>query len=86
MIYLVRFTIYINDFRRATWGERGGRPPLPFFENRKKCLDFGGKKVLIVSILGLNLPFKEYLGEKAPKFSPAGPFFCFFGAKFTEVP
>ena len=29
--------------RRATRGEEGGRPPLPFFENQKKCLDFGKK-------------------------------------------
>ena len=39
-------------------GGKGGRPPLQFFKNRKKCSDFGGKNVLIVSILGLNLPFK----------------------------
>ena len=32
-------------------GERG-RPPLPFFENRKQCPDFG-KKFQIVSILVL---------------------------------
>ena len=32
-------------------------PPLPFFENRKRCPDFG-KKVLITTILGLDLPFK----------------------------
>ena len=43
------------------WGvqlERGGRETtLAFFENQKKCPDFL-KKVLIVSILGLNLSLK----------------------------
>ena len=43
-------------FRHATRGG-GGRPPLSLFENRKKCPDFE-KKVLIISVLGLNLPFK----------------------------
>ena len=39
-------------------GEAGGeRAPLPFFENQKKCPDFG-KKVLIVSIFVLNFPFQ----------------------------
>ena len=33
----------LNDVHSITKG-RGGRPPLPFFENRKKCPDFGGEK------------------------------------------
>ena len=50
--------IAAHDIRRKrAIRDGGGRPPLPFFENRKKCPDFG-KKALIVSILGLNLPFK----------------------------
>ena len=35
----------------------GGEASPALFENRKKCPDFE-KKALIVSILGLNLPFK----------------------------
>ena len=35
----------------------GGKPPLPFFENRKSALILG-KKDLIVSIFGLNIPSK----------------------------
>ena len=37
---------------------RGGRPPLPISENRKKCPDFGKKMALIVFIFGLNIPSK----------------------------
>ena len=48
---------YDNISRRAARGE-GGRPPLPFFENQKKCPNFGEKNALVVSILRLNLPFK----------------------------
>ena len=44
-------------FMRATRGGLGSRPPLAFFENRKKYPDLG-KKALIVSIFGLNIPFK----------------------------
>ena len=37
--------------------ERGGVRPV-FFLNRKKCPYFEKKKALIVSIFGLNFPFK----------------------------
>ena len=44
------------------WGGRGcegRRPPLLFFENKKKCPYFE-KQALILSIFGLNFPFKMY--------------------------
>ena len=72
------------------------RPSLVFFENRKRCPNFG-KKTLIVSIFGLNFSFEmqfyQYLGEKTPKFYPAnidwllqsngsiGRFDCFINQK-----
>ena len=38
---------YLKDFcfkySRAQLEGRGGRLPLPFFENQKKCPDFGKK-------------------------------------------
>ena len=34
--------IFIYTSKRATRG-RGGRPPLPYFKNQKKCSDFGRK-------------------------------------------
>ena len=37
--------------------EEGGGLPHPFLKIEKKCPDFG-QKVRIVSLLGLNLPFK----------------------------
>ena len=46
-----------RNIRRTTRGERGGRPPLPFFENQKSALILE-KNALIVSIFRLNLPFK----------------------------
>ena len=45
----------------------GGRSPLPFFENGKKCPDFG-KKALILSILGLNFRYIYTLGFVLTKF------------------
>ena len=65
-------------------GERGGLPcPVLKIEKITLILE---KKVLIVSILGLNLPLKMYLGEKAPKFFFAGSFLCVFDERFIEVP
>ena len=56
-------------YRHATRGQRE-KNSLPFFENQKKCTDFGKKKGPDSIILSLNLPFKmkfwEYLGEKTP--------------------
>ena len=34
----------LGESRLATRGG-GGSPPLPLFENKKKCPDFGGKKM-----------------------------------------
>ena len=45
----------------------GGRPPLPFFENRKKRPDFG-KKALILSIFELNFGYIYTLGLVLTKF------------------
>ena len=54
-----------------------GRPSLMFFE---KCPDFG-KKALIVSICGLNFPFKiQFIQEnKHQHISLQEPFSCDFG-------
>ena len=60
---------------------RRGKPPLPFFKNKKRALILE-KKAQIVSIFGLNFPFKikfwKCLGEKTPKCFPVGPFFLVF--------
>ena len=42
--YSIKFYTFHNPYyRRATKGREGGRPLLPFFENQKKCHDFGKK-------------------------------------------
>ena len=45
-------------FRRATSFDEGEGIPCHFLKLGKKCLDFGGKNTLIVSIYGLNFSFR----------------------------
>ena len=45
---------YFNNKAGAQQGGKWGRPPLSFFENKKKCYGFG-KKDLIVFIFGLKI-------------------------------
>ena len=47
--------VYIRDFRHVT--KEGGGLPCPYLKIKKSALILG-KKALIVSILGLNLPLK----------------------------
>ena len=72
----------------AQLGGRGGGLPCPFLKI-EKCALILRKKALIVSIFGLNIPFKmkfqEYLGEKTPKFSLRGIFSSVFNI-FIELP
>ena len=52
-------TVFSGIFRDIDEGEGNGEGghPLPFMKNRK-CALILGKKTLIVSIFGLNFPFK----------------------------
>ena len=66
------------------WGGRGcegRRPPLPFFENKKKCPYFE-KQALILSIFGLSFPFKMYfksIQERNSNIFSCGAFLlCFY--------
>ena len=65
-----------------------GMYPLSFIENRKKCPDFG-KKVSIMSIIGLRFLFKMYfqgyLGEKLQNIFLGASFSCVFDEMFIEV-
>ena len=75
--------------RRATSGGRGGRPPLLFLENQKKCPDFGKKSPNCVhswvesSIQNVVLRVSS---RKSSKIFLCGVFFCVFDKKFIEVP
>ena len=51
----------------AASGGRGSFP-LPFFENGKKCPNFGEKKCPDCVHFLLKMLFKEYRGEKTPTF------------------
>ena len=67
--------------RRAAMEWGGGKPPLPFFENRKKCPDFEKKSPSCVhswvdcSIQ--NVVLRESR-RKSPKTFPCGTFFVCF--------
>ena len=72
--------IKVFHIRRTTTGGRG-RPPYPLLKIIKKCPGFGKKdpdslhpevKYTIQNIV------YEYLGQKAPTFSAAGPFILDF--------
>ena len=69
-------------------GGEGGGLPCPFLKIKKSVLISLKKNAPIVSIPRLNLPFKmyfwEYLGEKNPKFFPAGPFFFNFWGNISR--
>ena len=70
-------------------GVRGVRPPLPFFENQKKCPDFGKKGPNCVhpwvesSIQNVVLRVSR---RKSSTIFPWGAFSCVFDKKFIEVP
>ena len=67
----------------------GERPPLPFFENRKKCPDFGRKGPNCVhpwvesSIQNVVLRVSR---RKSSKMFPCGAFSYVFDEKFIEMP
>ena len=73
-------------------GERGGRPPLPFFENRKKCPDFGKKSPNCVysrvESFIQNVVLKVSRRKSSKIFPCRFVFFCVcvFEEKFIEVP
>ena len=80
----------VQEDRCTTKGEGGeGGPPLPFFENRKKCPDFGKKGPNCVhpwvesSIQNVVLRVSR---RKSSKILPCEAFFCVFDEKFIEVP
>ena len=76
---------YSATFTGVQLGGRGEGPPLSFSENHKKCTDFG-KKALIVSIFGLNFPFKMYFSRVSwRKNSTIFPCAA-FDEMFVEVP
>ena len=66
------------------------RPPLPCFENRKKCYDFGKKDPDCVHLWVTFSIQNVTLGEswrKTPKFFNAGPLFLvFFGENVYQRP
>ena len=76
----------IQPHSQARKKGRGGRKwtSSTLFEI-KKCVLILGRKALIVSIFGLNFPFKiqfqKYLGETLPKCFPVGPLFLVFLTK-----
>ena len=83
--------MYIQSHSQTfNWGREGGLP-CSFLKFEKSALILG-KKALIVSIFGLNFPFKiqfsEYLEEKTPRYFPLGPFFtkCVFDEMLIKVP
>ena len=57
MIIVWRINHIFGDITGTQLGGEGGRPPLPYLKTEKSTLILE-KKALIVSILGLNLPFK----------------------------
>ena len=75
-----------SHVRRATRGGDGGKPPLPFYENRP---DFGKKGSSCVhpwvesSIQNVVLRVSR---RKSSKTIPCGAFFCVFDEKFIEMP
>ena len=69
-------------------GEGRGRSPMLFFENGKKCPDFGKRGLnyvhLWVESSIQNLVWRVSW-RKALKFFAVGPFFCVFDETFIEV-
>ena len=53
----------------------GGRSPLPFFENWKKCPNLGKKCPNCVHLRVKCLVFKSFQAKKPDIFLPAGHFF-----------
>ena len=47
----LQFTKSYIRYQARNSGESGGRPPLPFFENRRNCPDFGKKSHDCVHLL-----------------------------------
>ena len=77
--------------RRETRGRGGGeegRPPLPFFENRKKCLNFWKKRHYQTDSVYLWVKFKNVVlrvsRRKKSKLFPARPFFILFLTNFLS--
>ena len=72
-------------FMRATREGLGSRPPLPFFENRKKHPDFGKEGPDSVHLwvkYSIQNVVLRVSRRKNSKIFPAGPFFLVFLTKF----
>ena len=73
------YAVYIHQPHPHAHNQKGeGRPPLSFLKIEKSVLILE-RKTLIVSIFGLNVPFKmqfqEYIGKKVPKWLHVRPLF-----------
>ena len=79
---------FIQTWQERKYGEAGGKSCPFYFEKSKNVLILEKKPWLCLSLDGLNFPFKmwlqQYLGEKTPKFFPAGPFFRVFLTKWLS--
>ena len=85
------YAAYIHQPHSHAHNQKGeGRPPLSFLKIEKSVLILE-RKTLIVSIFGLNVPFKmqfqEYIGKKVPKWLHVRPLFPAFLTKcLTKCP
>ena len=85
------YTAYIHQPHSHAHNQKGeGRPPLSFLKIEKSVLILE-RKTLIVSIFGLNVPFKmqfqEYIRKKVPKWLHVRPLFPAFLTKcLTKCP
>ena len=79
----------ILDIRHATRGESGGRPPLPFFENRRNCPDLGKKSHdcvhLWVKFSIENIILRVSRRKNSKKF-PCGAFFVLLMKCLSKCP
>ena len=79
-----------NDWMYFCWRATRGRPPLPFFENRKKCSDLGKNGPDFVHLwvkFSIRNVVLRVSKRKNSKIFPCGAFFsCVFNEMFIKVP